>query len=528
MKQYRLPHSLREEVDKQISELLEKGIIRPSKSPYNTSLWVVPKKPGQDGKPRWRVVLDFRPLNEKTIPMAYPLPNITDIFDQVSNACYFTVIDCVSGFHQIALDDADTHKTAFSTPSGHFEFIRMPFGLRNAAAEYQRAMNITLDGMIGRGVFVYIDDIVIYAKTLEEHERLFDEVMNRLRKTNWKLEPKRCELLRQEVTYLGHIISAKGLNPDPKKVEAVKDFPRLKNVKSVRQFLGLAGYYRRFIKDFARMAKPLTKLLQKNEAFHWSEDAESAFNKLKESLCTAPLLQPPDMSKPFLITTDASGYAIGGILSQGKIGSDLPVAYTSRVLRGPELKYDVYEKEALAVIHAVRTFRPYVFGRKFNIITDHQPLIWFKTAYLNIRVQKWRFKLSEYDYEIIYKPGRINANADALSRNPVDCKQINVITRRQALMNKRKEAKEIAKGNEELIENKSAAKKTQSPRPKRNPSKKVRYVESDTTSDFEAVPSQFVKASKPKENSIISTKDKTAREQTDPTNLGNADINTEN
>ena len=340
----------------------------------------------------------------------------------------------------------------------------MPFGLRNAAAEYQRAMNITLDGMIGRGVFVYIDDIVIYAKTLEEHERLFDEVINRLRKANWKLEPKKCELLRREVTYLGHIISAKGLNPDPKKVEAVKDFPRLKNVKSVRQFLGLAGYYRRFIKDFARMAEPLTKLLQKNEAFHWSEDAESAFNKLKEALCTAPLLQPPDMSKPFLITTDASGYAIGGILSQGKIGSDLPVAYTSRVLRGPELKYDVYEKEALAVIHAVRTFRPYVFGRKFTIITDHQPLIWFKTADLNTRVQKWRFKLPEYDYEIIYKPGRMNPNADALSRNPVDIKQINVITRRQALMNKRKEAKEIAKENEELVENKSVARKTQSPR----------------------------------------------------------------
>ena len=223
-KQYRLPHNLRREVDKQISELLENKIIRPSRSPYNTSLWVVPKKPDQSGDTIWRVVLDFRPLNEKKIPMAYPLPNITDIFDQVGDARYFTVIDCVSGFHQIPPDEADVHETAFSTPSGHFEFVRMPFGLRNAAPEYQRAMNMTFDGIIGKGVFVNIDDIIIYAK----------------------LEPKKCELLRREITYLGHVINAGGLHPDPKKVGAVKEFPKLKNVKTIRQFFGLAGYYRPF------------------------------------------------------------------------------------------------------------------------------------------------------------------------------------------------------------------------------------------------------------------------------------------
>ena len=258
------------------------------------------------------------------------------------------------------MDESDAHKTAFSIPSGHFEFVRMPFGLKNVAPEYQRAMNTTLDGMIGKGAFGYIDDIVIYAKTLKEHEKLFDEVMNCLRKSCWKLEPKKCEILQRDVTYLGHIISANGLNPDPKKIQAVREFPKLKNVKSVRQFLGLAGYHRQFIKDFERLAKPLTSLLKKNEAFCWSEDAGKAFLRLKEALCTAPVLKYPAMSKLFLITTDASGHAVGGILSQGKIGSDLPVAYTSRVLRGPELKYETYEKEALAIIHAVRTFRPYV------------------------------------------------------------------------------------------------------------------------------------------------------------------------
>ena len=360
---------------------------------YNTSLWVVPKKPGQDGKPKWRVVLDFRSLNEKTIPMTYSHPNITDISDQVGNSRYYSVIDCATGFHQIALDEADAHKTNKQ----------------------------------------YIDDIVIYAKTLEEYEKLFDEAMSRLRKYSWKLEPKKCEILQREVTYLGHIISVSGLNPDPKKVEAVRKFPKLKNAKGVRQFLGLAGYYRLFIKYFAKIAKPLTKLLQKNETFNWTKDAENAFENLKEILCSAPLLQSSDMNKPFLITTDASGYAVGGILLQGKIGRDIAIAYTSRVLRGPELKYDTYEKEALAVIHAVRTYRPYVFGRKFTIVTDHQPLIWFKTADLNTRVQKWRFKLSDYKYEIIYKLGKMNVNADALSTKTVITKHVNILTRRQAL-----------------------------------------------------------------------------------------------
>lgn len=332
--------------------------------------------------------------------MALPIPNITEIFDQLRKAKRFTILDCVSGFHQILLHPDDAHKTAFTTPSGHYEFVRMAFGLKNAPVEYQEAMNVTLEGLIGNGVFVYVDDIVIYAETLEEHQALFDAVMERLRKANWKLEPTKCELLKKEVVYLGHVISEKGLNPDPKKIESVKHYPQPKNPKNIRQFLGLAGYYRRFIKDFAKLAKPMTKLLQNNEEFKWTDQVAESFLKLRQALCEAPLLQFPDMSKPFIITTDASGYALGGILSQGKLGKDQPIAYTSRVLRGPELNYETYEKEALAVIHSVKTFRPYVFGRKFIIVTDHQPLVWFKTADLNTRVKKWRFKL--------WEPGRDN------------------------------------------------------------------------------------------------------------------------
>uniref|UniRef100_A0ABD2W6S4 RNA-directed DNA polymerase n=1 Tax=Trichogramma kaykai TaxID=54128 RepID=A0ABD2W6S4_9HYME len=323
-----------------LSHLNEEELKANSRSSYNSALWVVPKKAGQDGKPRWRVVVDFRPLNEKTIAMQYPMPNIAVIFDQIGSAKYFTVIDCVSGFHQIKMHPSDSHKTAFSTPNGHYEFLRMPFGLRNAAVEYQRAMNFTLEGLIGRGVLVYMDDFIIYSLDLAEHKRLFNAVMEKLRQAEWKLEPTKCELLKRQVNYLGHIINDKGIHPDPQKVAAVQEFPVPK---------------------------------KKEEEFNWDEKCSQAFEALKNLMCNAPVLIYPDF-KPFIITTDASGYAIGGILSQGPPGKEQPIAYTSRVLRGPELNYDTYEKEAITMLHAVNMFRPYVYGHQFTMYTDHQPL----------------------------------------------------------------------------------------------------------------------------------------------------------
>ena len=499
-RQYKFPHALKDEINRQVEELLNAGIIKPSHSQYNTPVWIVKKKPDSQGRPRWRMVLDFRALNEKTINDAYPLPNITEILDQVGSAKYYTVLDLASGFHQIRMDPRDAHKTAFSTPYGHYEFCRMPFGLKNAPGTFQRLMDNLLRGLQGVILFVYLDDIVIYANSLEEHEHKFKLLVERLRLAGLKLQIDKCEFLRRKVNYLGHMLSEKGLSPDPKKVEAVKDFPQPKDVKNVRQFLGLAGYYRRFIKNFAQIAKPLTKLLQKEMPFEWNEKAEDSFNTLKTFLCNAPLLQFPDFTKPFNVTTDASGYAIGGVLSQGEIGKDRPIAYTSRVLRGPELKYEVYEKEALAVLHSVNSFRSYVYGRKFTIITDHQPLVWFKTADLNIRIQKWRFKLSEYDYTIVYKPGKLNSNADALSRNPTEPISVCAITRAQ----KKKEkpvndlftdknpihlrAKEIitdpkTKGNNHQSE--PLPEEPSQRYPKRNINKNLNYFESDTESGDE-------------------------------------------
>ena len=211
--------------------------------------------------------------------------------------------------------------------------------------------------------------------------------------------------------YLGHVITRDGVRPDPKKVDAVVNFPRPKNCKNIKQLLGLAGYYRRFVPNFASIVKPLTTLLKKSIDFQWDQAQEESFNEIKKILCSQPLLQYPDFMQPFVITTDASGYALGAILSQGPIGRDLPVAYTSRTLNTAELNYSTTEKELLTIIFAVKQFRPYVFGRKFTLVTDHRPLIWLYN--LNdpaSRLARWKMWLSEYDYDIQYKPGRVNAN----------------------------------------------------------------------------------------------------------------------
>nr|XP_034174769.1 uncharacterized protein LOC117601733 [Osmia lignaria] len=420
IKQYRYPQALKEEVNRQVKELLDKDIIEHSSSPYNSPIWIVPKKEITQGNKSWRLVIDFRKLNEKTISDAYSLPNIVDILDQLGSAKYFSIFDLMSSFHQIPMHPDDKHKTAFSRPFGHFHFKRMPFGLKNAAGSFQRLMNNVLVGLQGVEAFVYIDDIVIYASSIEEHETKFNRLMARLREANLYLQPEKCELLKKEVAYLGHIITEDGVKPDPKKVEAVKEFPVPKTGKNIRQFLGLCGYYRRFIKNFSKIAKPLSDLTKKEQKFEWTQQQQQAFIILRDKLCEEPILQYPDFTKPFNITTDASGIAVGAVLSQGEIGKDQPVSYTSRVLNEAETQYSATERELLAVVYAVTHFRPYIYGRKFYLITDHKPLTWLHNLTDPAsRLMRWKLKLSEYDYEIKYKPGRQNINADALSRNPI-------------------------------------------------------------------------------------------------------------
>ena len=397
--------------------MLDQGIIRPSISPWSSPVWVVPKKLDASGKEKWRVVVDYRKLNELTIDDKYPLPNISDLLDQLGKCQYFTTLDLASGFHQIEIDSKDIQKTAFTVENGHFEFVRMPFGLKNAPSTFQRVMDNILLGIQNERCLVYMDDIIIYSPTIHDHMSRLTEVFERLRKANLKIQPDKCEFLRKEVAYLGHLITKDGVKPNPMKVDAILNFPQPKNQKEIQSFLGLAGYYRRFIPNFSKISKPLTKLLQKDIPFNFDSDCTNSFQNLKQTLTTTPILIYPDFEEPFVLTTDASAYAIGSVLSQGKIGKDLPIAYASRTLCSAETKYSVIERELLAIVWSVKHFRPYLFGRKFKLVTDHRPLTWlFSIKDPGSRLARWRLKLEEYDYEIIYKPGKINKNADALSR----------------------------------------------------------------------------------------------------------------
>jgi hypothetical protein len=277
-----------------------------------------------------------------------------------------------------------------------------------------------LAGLQGIELFVYLDDIIIFAKTLEEHGAKFNRLMQRLEKANLTLEPQKCSFLKKEAAYLGHVVGNRQLKPDPTKLEALRKYPIPTNPKKVKQFLGLAGYYRRFILGYAKIALPLTKLLRKTVDFHWGEEQQKAFETLREALCAEPVLQSPDFSQPFIVTTDASDYALGAVLSQGEIGKDRPCSYASRPLRGAELKYSTYEREMLSVVFASEQFRPYLYGREFTVVTDHQPLKWLHdTKRPELRANRLKSKLEGFFFKVVYRPGEKNPNADALSRNPV-------------------------------------------------------------------------------------------------------------
>ena len=416
-KSYRYPYHLREEVQKQIRELLEQGIIRPSSSPWSSPIWVVPKKADASGLRKWRLVVDYRKLNVKTTDDKYPLPNITEVLDKLGRCNYFTTLDLASGFHQIEVEPKDIPKTAFSVDHGKYEYVRMPFGLKNAPSTFQRVMDNVLRELIGTVCLVYMDDIIIFSASLQEHLVNLKKVFDALQKYNLQVQLDKSEFLRKEVAFLGHVVTSEGVKPNPDKIIAIKNWPLPKSETELRGFLGTIGYYRRFIRDFAKIVKPLTTQLRKGEKIRHCDDFVMAFNKCKTLLTSSHVLQYPDFSKPFVLTTDASNFAIGAVLSQGPIGKDRPVAFASRTLTKTEEKYSVIEKELLAIAWACKYFRPYLFGKKFTLFTDHKPLTYmFSLKDPNDKMIRWRLRLEEFDYEVKYRPGKQNVVADGLSR----------------------------------------------------------------------------------------------------------------
>ena len=415
---YRKSQSERQEIKIQIEEMLQANIIRKSMSPWSSPVILVPKPNNTK-----RMCIDFRQLNKKTVQQNFPIPRILDILDRMNGSKYFSALDLKSGYWQVEMDPGSITKTAFSTQDGHFEFLRLPFGLKNAPADFSRMMYMTLGDL--DFVEIYLDDVSIHSKTFKEHLRHIEIVMKKLAEANLKINHEKCTWCATEVKILGHIVSYNEIKMDPKKVLAIKEWKPPQNVKQVQQFLGLANYYRRFIKDFSQIAGPMFNLLKKDSKFIFDSDCLAAFNKLKIVLTSEPILRPPDFNKEFILYTDASGYCVGSVLGQkDDDGREYVIAYGSRMLKGAELHYSITEKECLSIIFSIKHFRVYLYGKKFSIITDHSALSWlmkisdFKSA--TARLARWAILLQSYEFEIIHRAGRIHSNVDVLSRPVLD------------------------------------------------------------------------------------------------------------
>lgn len=392
---------------------IKAGILRPSVSPYGSMALIVKKK---DGSPR--VVIDYRALNEVTIKNKYPLPLMDELFDRTQGARYFTSIDLRNGFHQIAIRPEDREKTAFRTRVGHFEYTVLPMGLCNAPGTFMQLMNQTFADMLDKSVLCFLDDILIFSRTEEEHMQHLRTVLTRLRDQELYVKPSKCAFLQREVSFLGHRIGADGLRVAPDKIGAVQQWPQPRSVTDVRSFLGLANFYRRFVRDYSRVALPLTELTKDTVPWQWGLEQQKAFEALKAALCAPPVLLVPDQSKPFVLNCDACKYAIGATLQQDHGNGLQPVAYFSAKMSDAERNYDVREQEFMALMKACLHWRHYLHGTQpFTLLTDHDSLKYHKSMpNLSGRLARWVEKMAEFDYKLSHIPGKDNVVADALSR----------------------------------------------------------------------------------------------------------------
>lgn len=413
LKPYRVPEARRQAISGEVKKMLDLGVIEESKSDWSSPIVLIPKPDGS-----LRFCNDFRKLNEVSKFDAYPMPRVDELIERLGHARYFSTLDLTKGYWQVPLTDSAKEKTAFVTPDGLFQYLCLPFGLHGAPATFQRLMDIVLKPH-RQYASAYLDDIIIFSDDWKSHLPKVQAVLNSLREAGLTANPKKCALGLEEARYLGYVIGRGIIKPQINKVEAIQDWPRPSTKKQVRAFLGILGYYRRFVPQFATMAAPLTDLTKGGKAVmvSWNPEAERAFQELKVALCNQPVLITPDFKKEFVVQTDASDVGLGAVLSQEVGGEEHPVTYLSRKLSPAERNYSIVERECLAIKWALESLKYYLLGRSFRLITDHSPLTWMCQAKeRNARVTRWFLTLQNFKFTVEHRAGKLQGNADALSR----------------------------------------------------------------------------------------------------------------
>ena len=415
-RQYKHTEAQHQEIDKEVQKLLDCGVIKESMSPYNSPVLMVPKK--EEGK--WRFCLDCRYINDLTEDQYFPIPRVDEVLDSLSGMEVFTVVDMTAGYHQVELEGKTSEMCAFSTRKGHFQYAKLPMGLRGSGMTFQKMVTLLFSGMLHTEILAYLDDCILFSKTITKHMEILEEVLKRFGDANLKLKPRKCQLLKKQINYLGFLIDKSGIRPDPDRTRIIREIKEPQSVVEVQRFLGKANYYRKFVPRLAEIAHPLYELTKSKgkEKFAWQAEHQSAFEQIKSILMSGQVMGHPKSNHEYILDVDASDYAIGAELSQVDDHGELrPIYYASRHLEVSERNYSATARETLAAVFGCEYFRQYLQGVKFKLRTDHNPLVWLRSMKEPKRPYSgWIVRLEQFNYEMVYRPGKDHVNADFNSR----------------------------------------------------------------------------------------------------------------